>query len=90
MNAPDPAVRAYFIAKLMRRAKPDDVFTFVSVVDIRRLWPGIVGHLGESRAVWTWLLEAWKDGGADPESIPDPVNRAPSAATAGGPVPRSA
>lgn len=59
--APDPAVRAYFIARLMRQAKPDDVFSFVSLADIRRHWPGIVGHLGETRAFWTWLLDVWKD-----------------------------
>ena len=27
---PDPEVRAYFLAKLMRQAKPDDVFQFVT------------------------------------------------------------
>lgn len=90
LDAPDPAVRAYFIAKLMRQAKPDDVFSFVSLADIRRLWPKIVGHLGETRAFWTWLLDMWKDRGADPEPIPDPVNRPPAAATAGGRAPRSA
>jgi hypothetical protein len=32
---PDPEVRAYYLGKLMRQAKPDDVFTFASLRDIR-------------------------------------------------------
>jgi hypothetical protein len=28
LRDPDPAVRAYYLGKLMRQAKPDDVFTF--------------------------------------------------------------
>jgi hypothetical protein len=35
---PDPAVRAYFIGKLMRQAKPDDVFSFVTVREIETHW----------------------------------------------------
>ena len=30
LRNPDPGVRAYLVAKLMRQAKPDDVFSFVS------------------------------------------------------------
>ena len=39
LHDPDPVVRAYLIGKLMRQAKPDDVFTFVSPKAIRELWP---------------------------------------------------
>jgi len=56
----DPAVRAYFLGKLMRQAKPDDVFVFVSVAEIRESWPSVQKYLGRSAAFWSWLLETWE------------------------------
>ena len=55
----NPEVRAYLVGKLMRQAKPDDVFTFVSTREIRALWPRLERYLGQSREFWTWLLDAW-------------------------------
>ncbi len=60
---PDPDVRAYFLGKLMRQAKPDDVFTFVTAHEIARVWPRIERHLGKSRAFWDWLLRTWERQG---------------------------
>jgi hypothetical protein len=34
LKDPNPEVRAYLVGKLMRQAKPDDVFTFVSTREI--------------------------------------------------------
>jgi len=59
----DPEVRAYLVAKLMRQAKPDDVFTFVSPKEIRELWPHLERYLGTTRPFWTWLFEAWEAQG---------------------------
>ena len=59
LRSPDPNVRAYLVGKLMRQAKPDDVFSFVSRREIRQLWPRIERYLGRSRAFWTWLFERW-------------------------------
>jgi hypothetical protein len=61
----DREVRAYLIAKLMRQAKPDDVFQFVTLEDIRRAWPLVERHLGRSRAFWTWILGAWRGNTQD-------------------------
>ena len=52
-------VRAHLVAKLMRQAKPDDVFTFVSLGEIRELWPNLAHRLGRTRDFWTWLLTQW-------------------------------
>jgi hypothetical protein len=60
VNDSDPDVRAYFIGKLMRQAKPDDVFGFVSLRSIRQQWPRIERHLGQAREFWGWLLAAWE------------------------------
>jgi hypothetical protein len=45
LRDPDPAVRAYFIGKLMRQAKPDDVFQFVSLLS-KTAWTPIGGARG--------------------------------------------
>lgn len=54
-------VRAYWIAKLMRQAKPDDVFQFVTRATIQDHWDALARHLGTSREFWTWLLAAWRE-----------------------------
>jgi len=59
LNDPDPDVRAYFVAKLMRQAKPDDVFTFITVAKIREHWSHVLPYLGNTRAFWQWLLAEW-------------------------------
>ncbi len=57
----DQVKRAYLVGKLMRQAKPDDVFEFVSLEEIRDLWTDVQRYLGNTRAFWSWLLEVWKD-----------------------------
>jgi hypothetical protein len=59
IRSDDESVRACFIAKLMRQAKPDDVFEFVSVADIVRDWPAIRTQLGQRKEFWSWLLRCW-------------------------------
>jgi len=63
LEDPDADVRAYFTGKLMRQAKPDDVFTFVSRHTIRELWPRLERYLGQSREFWTWLFATWERQG---------------------------
>lgn len=50
---PDPEVRAHYLGKLMRQAKPDDVFTFVTLAEITALFPLVDRYLGRSRDFWT-------------------------------------
>ena len=59
LRDPDPEVRAYFIGKLMRQAKPDDVFSFVTLREIEAQWDLIERYLGKSREFWQWLLDRW-------------------------------
>ena len=63
LRDPNPDVRAYLAGKLMRQAKPDDVFTFVSPREIRELWPRLERYLGTKRGFWTWLFESWESKG---------------------------
>lgn len=52
--------RAYLVGKLMRQAKPDDVFTFVTIDGIVELWPVLQRYLGRQRPFWRWLLAYWE------------------------------
>jgi hypothetical protein len=56
----DPEVRAYFLGKLMRQAKPDDVFAFASVAELESALPRVDRYLGNTRGFWHWLLECWR------------------------------
>jgi len=56
----DRLTKAYLVGKLMRQAKADDVFTFVSEAEIRELWDDVVPYLGRSRSLWEWLFTAWE------------------------------
>ena len=56
----DRETRAYLVGKLMRQAKPDDVFSFVTTNDLVDLWPDVQPYLGRMRTFWNWLLRAWK------------------------------
>ncbi len=60
---PDPEVRAYFLGKLMRQAKPDDVFQFATVATLRETWPQLDRYLGNKREFWRWLLDSWQEMG---------------------------
>ena len=59
----DDLTRAYLLGKLMREAKPDDVFLFVTRRDIETMWPGLQPHLGRMREFWTWTLDYWRSLG---------------------------
>lgn len=59
----DSPVRAYYVGKLMRQAKPDDALQFVTPQEIADLWPSIVRYLGRTRAFWTWLVDEWEARG---------------------------
>jgi len=51
--------KGYLVGKLMRQAKPDDVFTFVTLDEIVELWPTLERYLGRQREFWRWLLDFW-------------------------------
>jgi hypothetical protein len=57
LAAPDDDRRAYWLAKLMRQAKPDDAIVLAGVAEIRRLWPRVERSLGHQREFWAWYVE---------------------------------
>ncbi len=66
LNSDDQEVRSYFIAKLMRQAKPDDVLTFLTPAQVETAFPSVTKHLGQSRPFWSWLLAKWRELGVLP------------------------
>ena len=63
IRSPDREARAYHLGRLMRQAKPDDVFTFVSLRDIHDLWPLAVRLEGFK----DWLIGRLLVEGAPPQ-----------------------
>ncbi len=63
LRDPNPEVRAYHLGKLMRQAKPDDVFSFASPAAIRALWPRLQRYLGRTREAWNWIFDTWEAQG---------------------------
>lgn len=62
LAAPEDDRRAYWLAKLMRQAKPDDAIAIAGLPEMRRLWSRIQHSLGRQRDFWTWYLDWTHDG----------------------------
>jgi hypothetical protein len=75
-------VRAWLIGKMMREAKPDDVFEFVTLVEIADTWPALQPHLGRSsckpaRGLAPWY-RAWGSPGSKSPTVAPVPDRPPS------------
>jgi hypothetical protein len=60
---PDPGVRAHYVGRLMRQARPDYAFQFVRPRVIREPWPLLFRYLGTKREFWTWIFDQWEQQG---------------------------
>ena len=56
VTASDDDQRVYWIAKVMRQAKPDDAISIVGVSPMRELWTRIAPTLGRVHDFWDWYL----------------------------------
>ena len=56
VNGPDVDDAAYWLARALRDAKPDDVLEFVDWARIERDWQRMSPHLGKQREFWAWWL----------------------------------
>jgi len=54
---PDADDAAYWLARALRDAKPDDVLELVDWDRIQRDWPRMVRYLGQRKDFWAWWLE---------------------------------
>jgi hypothetical protein len=59
----DGEERLRWAARILRDARFDDVWRFLTVEDVVRLWPALAPRLGRRRAFWTWMLDRWRAHG---------------------------
>jgi hypothetical protein len=56
VHGPDPDDAAYWLARALRDAKPDDVLDVVDWDRIQHDWPRMVRYLGRRKDFWAWWL----------------------------------
>jgi hypothetical protein len=57
----DAEVAAYWAAKVMRQAKPDDALMLVTPQQILERWDLVRPYLGRSAPFWSWLVGRWRE-----------------------------
>lgn len=57
LRSADEDEAAYWLARALRDAKPDDVLEWVDWPTIARLWPRAARFVGRRRPFWTWWLD---------------------------------
>jgi hypothetical protein len=62
----DPDTRAQWQARIMREARYDEVWAYLTLDEILRDWPNIQRHLGRMRGFWEYLLNGWRKDGLLP------------------------
>lgn len=55
--------RIPLLRALLREARPDEVWNFVSPELVAREWDAISPGLGRRREFWAWLISAWREHG---------------------------
>jgi hypothetical protein len=58
-----PEERVLWEARIMREARYDDVWKYLTLSDVLRDWEHIRRHLGRMRGFWEFLLDGWRDDG---------------------------
>ena len=55
--------RVRLIGTILREARDTDVWEWVSLEEVVRLWPHLQRHLGRRRTFWEFLLSRWRRQG---------------------------
>lgn len=66
LRDPDPAIRAQWQGVVLREARYQEVFDYLTLDTIDRDFSAIERHLGRRRAFWRWLLEGFRRDGVLP------------------------
>jgi len=66
LRAGDASEKVEWASRILREARLDDVWRFLSVDDVLQLWPQMAPRLGRRRAFWTWMLDRWRADGLIP------------------------
>ena len=60
---PSHPERLRYVERILREARVDDVWAFLTPQDVAAVWPGSRGHLGRREPVWELLLTTWRRHG---------------------------
>jgi hypothetical protein len=60
LGAGPESERLRLMAKILREARDDEVWKFVTPRQVTERWELLAPHLGRRRAFWEFLLDAWK------------------------------
>ena len=60
---PNPGIRAQWQGRLLREARYDEVWGYVTLDDLLANWERIRRHLGRRRTFWDWLIAGWRKDG---------------------------
>ena len=63
LHHPDPRIRAQWQGVVLREARADEVWDYVTLDEVLRDWEHIRRNLGRRRAFWEWLLDGWRKDG---------------------------
>ena len=66
LRHPDAKTRALWTARVMREARYQDVWRFLTLSEVVAQYPQIEPHLGRARPLWNFLLAGWRDDGLLP------------------------
>ena len=66
LKDPDPRIRAQWQGKLLREARVEEVWRYLSLTEILANWEFIRRHLGRRRPLWDSTLNAWREHGFIP------------------------
>jgi hypothetical protein len=56
-------LRVYYMAKVLREARPGDAWRFFHPKDVWARWGQIRPRLGRMRALWEFLFDRWERDG---------------------------
>lgn len=56
-------LRVYYMAKVLREARPGDAWRFFHPRDVKARWGAILHRLGRMRALWEFLFDQWERDG---------------------------
>lgn len=63
LRDPDPRIRAQWQGCILREARYQDVWQYLTLDEILGNWENIERHLGRRRGLWVFLLKGWREDG---------------------------
>lgn len=63
LRDPSDPRRSRFLARLLREARPDEVWRWVTPTEVARALPELDHRLGRRREFWRWLIAGWQEQG---------------------------